>query len=70
MSDRAGLNRGESREIPNTDRVDLGRSNQSGFVDRGRTEQVGPQSERDLHYDSPTKYDIDYYQRKVNRLEN
>lgn len=23
-----------------------------------------------LHYDSPTKYDIDFYQRKVNRLEN
>lgn len=23
-----------------------------------------------MHYDSPTKYDIDYYQRKVHRLEN
>lgn len=29
-----------------------------------------PATDRELHYESPTKYDIDYYQRKVNRLEN
>lgn len=29
-----------------------------------------PATERDLHYDSPSKYDIDFYQRKVSRLEH
>ena len=26
--------------------------------------------EKPLHYESPSKYDLDFYQRKVNRLEN
>ena len=35
-----------------------------------RPQTVRPSGEREMHYDSPTKYDIDFYQRKVNRLEN
>ena len=35
-----------------------------------RPQTVRPSGEREIHYDSPTKYDIDFYQRKVNRLEN
>lgn len=26
--------------------------------------------EKRIHHESPTKYDIDFYQRKVTRLEN
>lgn len=57
---------GRDRDIPRTQRQNLERqdSNRAG----GQSEAVRPATERELHYDSPTKYDIDYYQRKVNRL--
>lgn len=59
---------GRDRDIPRTDR--LGQDRQDSNRLAGQSEAVRPATDRELHYESPTKYDIDYYQRKVNRLEN
>lgn len=58
---------GRDRDIPRTQRPGLERQDSNRG---GQSEAVRPATERELHYDSPTKYDIDYYQRKVNRLQN
>lgn len=57
---------GRDRDPARTDRPGLERqdSNRIG----GQSEGIRPATDRELHYESPTKYDIDYYQRKVNRL--
>lgn len=63
MSERAvsDQNYGSSRSAVNTDRVPPG------------SEQGAPvhlsQTERQLHEDSPTRHDIEFYVRKVNRYE-
>lgn len=64
-------------DYPNTERNNEERE-EVGFARTDRPGRERPptdreevnHSEQDLHYESPTKYDIDYYQRKVNRLEN
>lgn len=54
-----------SHEQFNTDRPAEREPEREG----ARTPNIRPATEREIHYDSPTKYDIDFYQRKVNRLE-
>lgn len=55
------------RENPRTERQAAERLQASRYG--GLSQAVRPATDRELHYESPTKYDIDFYQRKVNRLE-
>lgn len=59
---------GRERDVARTDRLGAERQDSNRLL--GQSEGVRPATDRELHYESPTKYDIDYYQRKVNRLEN